>query len=84
MPLPLNDALNKPKKKFGIDYRLALASLGAGVVVMLFVSTVGGIGLMILLPSALALFFRKDPAVWRLWQISMWQRAYYDPGKEIQ
>jgi hypothetical protein len=37
MPIPLNDALNKPKNELGLDYRVALGCIGAGVCVAMFV-----------------------------------------------
>ena len=79
--IPLNDALNKPKNRLGLDYRLALGCLGVGVCVALFVSVLLGIVLCFTLPVALRFALRKDPQLYRLWALSFLQNAHYDPGK---
>jgi len=78
---PLNDALNKPKTKLGLDYRLAGLCVGIGVCAALFLNLLFGIALAILLPAAIRFSLRKDPQLYRLWCLSFLQRAHYDPGK---
>jgi hypothetical protein len=78
---PWNDSLNKPKHKLGLEYRVALACLAVGVCVALFVQLLFGIVLGIALPAALRFALRKDRQLYRLWCLSFFQSAYYDPGK---
>lgn len=79
--LPLNDALNQPKHKLGIDWRVFLAIAAfAGVVIML-ASLLAGIALFLVLPAAVRLLTRRDPQIFRLWGLSFLQSAHYDPGK---
>lgn len=78
---PLNDALNKPKSKLGLDYRVALGCLGLGVCVALFVNFLLGVALLFVLPAAIRFALRKDPQLYRLWCLSFLQSAHYDPGK---
>ena len=79
--LPINDALNKPTSKLGMDYRLAGACVGIGIVVALFLHLLLGITLMFVLPAVARFALRKDPQLYRLWCLSFLQGAYYDPGK---
>lgn len=82
--MTLNDALNKPKTKAGIDYRIWLGCFLAGGLLAAKVSILGGISLIIGLPAAIRLVQRRDPQIYRLWQLAWRQRAYYDPGKVIR
>jgi len=79
--IPLNDVLNKPKTKLGLDYRVALGCVGTGICVTLFVHLLLGIVLMFALPVAVRLALRKDRQIYRLWCLSFLQSAYYDPGR---
>lgn len=81
MPIPLNDVLNKPKNKLGLDYRVALGCMGAGVCMALFVHFLLGTVMVFALPAVLRLALRKDRQLYRLWCLSFLQSAYYDPGK---
>jgi type IV secretory pathway TrbD component len=77
----LNDSLNKPKDKLGLDYRVALSCLTVGICVALFIYVMFGIALMIALPAVLRFALRKDRQMYRLWCLSFLHSAYYDPGK---
>ena len=79
--VPLNDALNRPKTRFGLDYRIVGACMLAGVCVALFINFLLGIALVFLLPAAIRFALRRDPQMYRLWSLSFHQRAHYDPGK---
>ena len=79
--IPLNDALNKPKTKLGLDYRVALGCVGTGVCVALFVHLLPGMVLLFALPAAVRLALRKDRQLYRLWCLSFLESAHYDPGK---
>jgi hypothetical protein len=78
---PWNDSLNKPKDKLGLDYRVALTCLAIGVCVALFFQLLLGIAVLIGLPAALRFALRRDRQLYRLWCLSFFQSAYYDPGK---
>lgn len=78
---PVNDALNKPTSKLGLDYRVAAGCLGIGIVVALFLNLVLGLTLLFVIPAAVRFALRKDPQLYRLWCLSFLQGAYYDPGK---
>jgi hypothetical protein len=77
----LNDALNKPKNKLGMDWRIALGCLSLAVVVALFIHILLGFVLLLVLPVLARLITRRDEQIYRLWSLSFLQRAYYDPGK---
>lgn len=81
MPVPVNDALNKPKNQLGLDYRVALGCVGAGLCVAIFVDFLLGLVLVFALPAVLRFALRKDRQLYRLWCLSFLQSAYYDPGK---
>jgi hypothetical protein len=81
MPIPLNDALNKPKNKLGLDYRVALGCIGIGMSVAMFVHFLLGIVLAFALPAVVRFALRKERQLYRLWCLSFVQSAHYDPGK---
>jgi type IV secretory pathway VirB3-like protein len=78
---PVNDALNKPKNKLGIDWRIALGCLTLAIAVALFVHILLGLILLFVLPAIARLITRKDEQIYRLWSLSFLQKAHYDPGK---
>ena len=78
---PLNDTLNKPKNKLGLDYRVALGCIGAGACVALFVDLLLGVVLAFALPGVVRFALRKDRQMYQLWCLSFLQSASYDPGK---
>ena len=79
--VPVNDALNKPKNKLGLDHRVALGCIGAGLCVAMFVHFSLGIALVFALPAVVRFALRKDRQLYGLWCLSFLQNAYYDPGK---
>jgi type IV secretory pathway VirB3-like protein len=80
-PLPINQALNRPRAKLGLDLSAWMAILFVSVTVFL----VGfRIVAMIAFPSLAAgawLVVRKHPKMFELWGLSLSQRSYYDPRK---
>lgn len=78
---PLNDALNRPKRKLGLEWRLWLAVLALVLIVVIFMSTFLALALFLALPPLLGCGTRRDPQFFRLCGLSFLQRAYYDPGK---
>ena len=80
-PTPLNDALNRPKNKLGIDWRLLLGITALAALAAIFVNLILGIALFAVLPPIVYRVTKRDPQLFRLWALSCLQRAYYDPGK---
>ena len=78
---PLNDALNRPKRKVGIDWRILLAITATAAIAAMAVNLVLGVALLAGLPPAVHHMTRRDPQLFQLWAMSFLQRAYYDPGK---
>ena len=80
-PLPINQALNRPRAKLGLDLTTWMAITFACVTVFL----VGFRLLAILAFPALAvcawLIVRKHPKMLQLWGLGLSQKAYYDPRK---
>lgn len=80
---PVNDALNKPTIKAGIDYRLFLGCLVIGVAVFLFHEKLAALLIFIALYAIGAILTKEDPAFFELWILRTFrQSAYYDPAKE--
>ena len=80
-PLPINQALNRPRAKLGLDLSAWMAILFVSVTVFLVGFRVMA---MIAFPSLAAgawLVVRKHPKMFELWGLSLSQRSYYDPRK---
>ena len=80
-PSPINQALNRPRAKLGLD----LSAWMAIVFVCVTVFLVGFRMLAILSFPTLAggawLIVRKHPKMFQLWGLSLGQNGYYDPRK---
>jgi type IV secretory pathway VirB3-like protein len=80
-PLPINQALNRPRAKLGLDLSAWMAILFVSVTVFLVGFRVVA---MIAFPSFAVgawLVVRKHPKMFELWGLSLSQRSYYDPRK---
>ena len=80
-PLPINQALNRPRAKLGLDLTAWMAILFVSVAVFLVGFRVVA---LITFPSlAVGAWFvvRKHPKMFELWGLSLSQRSYYDPRK---
>jgi type IV secretory pathway VirB3-like protein len=79
--LPINQALNRPRAKLGLDLSAWMAIVFVTVTVFL----VGFRMLAILSFPTLAggawLIVRKHPKMFQLWGLSLSQKSYYDPRK---
>lgn len=82
----LDDSLNNPTDKFGIDYRMIGIAIGASAITFL----IGGIFFHTFLPGLFVLAgvlglgrltTWKDPNYGDLLILSVGLKAYYDPGK---
>jgi type IV secretory pathway VirB3-like protein len=80
-PLAINQALNRPRAKLGLD----LSAWMAIVFVCVTVFLVGFRMLAILSFPTLAggawLIVRNHPKMFQLWGLSLSQKSYYDPRK---
>ncbi len=80
-PSPINQALNRPRAKLGLDLSAWMAIVFVTVTVFL----VGFRMLAILSFPTLAggawLIVRKHPKMFQLWGLSLNQKSYYDPRK---
>ena len=80
-PLPINQALNKPRAKLGLELStwliivfLVVAVFLAGfrfLAILSFPALTGGAWLIV----------RKHPKMFQLWGLSLGQKGYYDPRK---
>ena len=80
-PLPINQALNRPRAKLGLDLSAWMAIVFVCVTVFLVGFCVVA---LIAFPSLAAgawLAVRKHPKMFELWGLSLSQRSYYDPRK---
>jgi type IV secretory pathway VirB3-like protein len=80
-PLPINQAMNRPRAKLGLD----LSAWMAIVFVCVTVFLVGFRMLAILsfptLAGGACLIVRNHPKMFQLWGLSLSQKSYYDPRK---
>ena len=80
-PLPINQAMNRPRAKLGLDLTAWMAIIFVCVTVFLV-----GFRLlaMVAFPTLAAgawLVVRKHPKMFQLWGLSLNQNSYYDPRK---
>ena len=80
-PLPINQALNRPRAKLGLE-------LSTWMVIVFVTVTVFLVGFRLLaIPSFPTLaggawfIVRKHPKMFQLWGLSLSQKSYYDPRK---
>ena len=80
-PQAINQALNRPRAKLGLDLTAWMAILFVCIAVFL----VGFRLLAMMAFSTLAvsawLIIRKHPKMFQLWGLSLSQKSYYDPRK---
>ena len=80
-PLPINQALNRPRAKLGLELSTWMVIVFVTVTVFL----VGFRMLAILAFPTLAggawFIVRKHPKMFQLWGLSLNQKSYYDPRK---
>ena len=80
-PLPINQAMNRPRAKLGLDLSTWMAIVFVNVTVFLV-----GFRLLarISFPTMAVgawLIVRKHPKMFQLWGLSLSQKSYYDPRK---
>ena len=81
-PLPINQALNRPRAKLGLDLTAWMTIVFVCVTVFLAGLRMIAIVSFPALVSAAWLIVRKHPKMFQLWCLSLNQKSYYDPRKQ--
>ncbi len=81
-PLPINQALNRPRAKLGLDLSAWMAIAFVCVTVFLVGFRIVAVLAFPMLAGCAWLIVRKHPKMFQLWGLSLSQRSYYDPRKD--
>ena len=80
-PLPINQALNRPRAKFGLDLSAWMAIVFVCVTVFLVGFRLLAMVAFPTLAVSAWLTVRKHPKMFQLWGLSLRHKSYYDPRK---
>jgi type IV secretory pathway VirB3-like protein len=80
-PLPINQALNRPRAKLGLDLSAWMAIVFVTVAVFLVGFRMLAIMSFPMMAGGAWLIVRKHPKMFQLWGLSLSQKSYYDPRK---
>ena len=80
-PVPINQALNKPREKLGLNLPTWLVIVMVSVLAFLAGFRLLAVVSFPLLATGCWLIVRKHPKMFQLWGLSLTQRSYYDPRK---
>ena len=80
-PLPINQALNRPRAKLGLDLSAWMAIVFVTVTVFLVGFRMIAIFSFPMMAGGAWLIVRKHPKMFQLWGLSLNQKSYYDPRK---
>ena len=80
-PLPINQALNRPRAKLGLDLAAWMTILFVCVTVFLVGFRIVAVISFPTMAGAVWLIVRDHPKMFELWGLSLSQRSYYDPRK---
>lgn len=78
---PINQALNKPREKLGLNLPTWLAIVMVCVMAFLAGFRLLAVVSFPLLAAGCWAVIRKQPKMFQLWALSLSQRSYYDPRK---
>jgi type IV secretory pathway VirB3-like protein len=80
-PTPINQAMNRPRAKLGLDLSAWMAI--TFVTVTVFLVGFRLVAMMAFPTLAVGAWFiiRKHPKMFQLWGLSLGQKSYYDPRK---
>jgi type IV secretory pathway VirB3-like protein len=81
-PLPINQALNRPRAKLGLDLSTWMAIVFVTVTVFLAGFRMLAIWSFPMLSLGAWLVVRKHPKMFQLYGLSLTQKPYYDPRKD--
>ena len=79
--LPINEALNRPRAKLGLDLTAWMAIIFVCVTVFLVGFRLLALMAFPTLVVGAGLIVRKHPKMFQLWGLSLSQKSYYDPRK---
>jgi hypothetical protein len=80
-PYAINQALNRPRAKLGLDLTAWMTIAFVCVTVFLAGFRIIAVISFPTLVSASWLIVRKHPKMFQLWNLSLEQKSYYDPRK---
>ena len=83
-PKEINNALNRPTTKFGLDYRLLSLAGFLSIAWFILASKIVACAMFPTLLFIGSVWTRKEPQAFRLWLLSYRLGSHYDPGKEAQ
>jgi len=81
-PLPINQALNRPRAKLGLDLPTWMVIVFVTVTVFLAGFRMLAIWSFPMLSLGAWLVVRKHPKMFQLYGLSLTQKPYYDPRKD--
>jgi type IV secretory pathway VirB3-like protein len=81
-PQAINQALNRPRAKLGLDLTAWMAIVFVCIAVFLVGFRLMAIVAFPTLAVSAWLIIRKHPKMFQLWGLSLGQRSYYDPRKD--
>ena len=79
--MPINQALNRPRAKLGLDLAAWMTIVFVSVTVFLVGFRLVALVSLPMMIGAAWLIVRKHPKMFELWGLSPSQRSYYDPRK---
>ena len=80
-PSPINQAMNRPRAKLGLDLSTWMAIVFVNVTVFLVGFRLLAILSFPTMAVAAWLIIRNHPKMFQLWGLSLNQKSYYDPRK---
>ena len=80
-PLPINQALNRPRAKLGLDLPTWMVIVFVTVTVFLAGFRMLAVWSLPMLSLGAWLVVRKHPKMFQLYGLSLSQKPYYDPRK---
>ena len=79
--MPINQALNRPRAKLGLDLAAWMTIVFVSVTVFLIGFRIVALATFPMMIGAAWLIVSKHPKMFELWGLSLSQRSYYDPRK---
>jgi type IV secretory pathway VirB3-like protein len=80
-PLPINQAMNRPRAKLGLDLSAWMAIVFVSVTVFIVGFRMLALLSVPLLVAGAWFTVRKHPKMFQLWGHSLSQKSHYDPRK---
>jgi type IV secretory pathway VirB3-like protein len=80
-PLPINQAMNRPRAKLGLDLSTWMAIVFVNVTVFLVGFRLLAMASFPMMAVGAWLIVRKHTKMFQLWGLSLNQKSYYDPRK---